>query len=109
MSALIVPELGIPAIGTHAWESLWRRLEHALASAELPDGEGGVAQCCKLDFMLMSVRDGEAAFKHLDTRCYLTLLPGGGIRLPARPGLSYAAAESHSAHAEGPQASAPAG
>ena len=37
MSALIVPELGIPAIGTHAWESLWRRLEHALASAEAPD------------------------------------------------------------------------
>lgn len=93
-----MPELGIPAVGTPAWEALWRRLDQALAAAALPDGEGGVAQCCKLDFMLMSVRDGEAAFKHLDTRSYLTLLPDGGIRLPGRPGLSYAAASVYRAN-----------
>lgn len=88
---MIDPSRGIPAVGTDAWESLWRRLDAALAGAPLPDGEGGSVKCTMLDFMLMSVVDGIAAFKHIDTRCYLTLLPGGGIRLPSQPGLSFAA------------------
>jgi hypothetical protein len=90
MSAMIDPARGIPLVGTEAWEALWRRLDSALAGRPLPNGEGGWVRCTMLDFMLMSVVDGIAAFKHVDTRCYLTLTPEGRITLPTTPGLSFA-------------------
>lgn len=91
MSGLIDPTRGIPAVGTAAYESLWQRLDAALAGTPLPDGQGGSVHCTMLDFMLMSVVDGVAAFKHVDTRCYLWLHPDGGSGLPDQAGLTFAA------------------